>query len=256
MLPLVNVPTNQAVLLGGDLTISVTVTGTPPMSFQWLFNSTNLVGGDSPNLTLTNLQFAQAGEYRLFITNQAGTGLSGPMTLSVWVPPSIVSQPQGVTVVAGQSASLQVTAMGSEPLSYFWYKNGAVLGGATNSTLIFTNVSTTNVGSYTVLVSNAVNTVLSSPAVLVVTPATFPLPVPHTAIATAQVVYGFVVQVTVTDFGYGYAQPPVVSLVGGGGERCYRHRDGPQRPGDRDHDHQPGAWIHQCSHRSDCLAAI
>jgi len=40
---------------------------------------------------------------------------------------------------------------------------------------------------------------------------------PRTATATAQVVNGFVVGATITDAGYGYAENPVVAIIGGGG---------------------------------------
>jgi|GEM_PF-2594734 len=42
-------------------------------------------------------------------------------------------------------------------------------------------------------------------------------PVPRTATATAQVVNGFLVGVTVVDAGYGYVDAPAVSFTGGGG---------------------------------------
>ncbi len=39
----------------------------------------------------------------------------------------------------------------------------------------------------------------------------------HTALATAQVVNGFIVGYQITDAGYGYTNPPAVTFVGGGG---------------------------------------
>jgi hypothetical protein len=42
-------------------------------------------------------------------------------------------------------------------------------------------------------------------------------PIPHAAIATSQIVNGFVVGITITDPGYGYTNAPVVEIAGGGG---------------------------------------
>jgi hypothetical protein len=84
------------------------------------------------------------------------------------VPPSITSQPTNQTVFAGQTASFSVSASGTPPLSYQWRFNTTNLVGATNTTLILANAQLTNAGNYTVLVSNVVNSILSSNAVLTV----------------------------------------------------------------------------------------
>ena len=56
--------------------------------------------------------------------------------------------------------NLSVTASGA-PLNYVWIKNGAVLPGATHSVLSFPNIVNTNVGTYSVIVSNFLNSVNS-----------------------------------------------------------------------------------------------
>ena len=47
-------------------------------------------------------------------------------------------------------------AGGSEPFSYQWKHDGVAIPGATNATLILSNVQTTDIGSYRVEVSNVV----------------------------------------------------------------------------------------------------
>ncbi|HZL79849.1 MAG TPA: LamG-like jellyroll fold domain-containing protein [Candidatus Limnocylindrales bacterium] len=84
------------------------------------------------------------------------------------VPPSITSQPTNQTVFAGQTASFSVSASGTPPLSYQWRFNTTNIVGATNTTLILPNAQLTNAGNYTVLVSNVVNSILSSNALLTV----------------------------------------------------------------------------------------
>ena len=84
--------------------------------------------------------------------------------------PIIITQPTNETVVVGQSASFIVLAGGTPPLSYQWSFNTTNIVGATNATLNLPSAQFTNVGIYAVLVSNVVNSILSSNAVLTVNP--------------------------------------------------------------------------------------
>jgi hypothetical protein len=94
------------------------------------------------------------------------------------VAPVITSQPTNETVFIGQSAGFSIVAAGTAPFSYQWSFNTTNIVGATNATLTLTSVQLTNAGNYAVLVSNLVNSILSSNAVLTVNPlpACDPLP--------------------------------------------------------------------------------
>ena len=59
--------------------------------------------------------------------------------------------------------------MGSTPLAFQWYFNGAPLQGATNSSLTLTEASPTQAGTYEAVVSNLVGVAASQPATLTVT---------------------------------------------------------------------------------------
>ena len=76
-------PTNQMVTVGGTASFSVTASGTLPLSYQWSFNTTNIVGATNTTLTLTNAQFSQAGNYAVQVTNTYGSILSSNATLTV-----------------------------------------------------------------------------------------------------------------------------------------------------------------------------
>ncbi len=88
----------------------------------------------------------------------------------VVVPPLITTQPQNKTVVVGESATFNVTATGTQPLSYQWRMGGTNIAGATASSLVLTNVQFANAGTYSVVVSNVADTATSSNAVLTVNP--------------------------------------------------------------------------------------
>jgi hypothetical protein len=166
-------PTNQTVFAGVSATLSVTAGGTPPLSYQWNFNGTNLAWATNTSLTLTNVQVSQAGNYTVLVTNLYGSILSSNAVLTVLTfPPSISIQPTNQTVFAGVSATFNVAASGTLPLSYQWNFNGTNLSGATNTSLTLTNAQPSQADNYAVLVTNLYGSILSSNAVLTVL--TFP----------------------------------------------------------------------------------
>lgn len=77
-------PADQTVSAGDDVTFSVTATGTPPLFYQWFFNTnTPLPGANGPSLMLTNVQTTNAGAYQVVITNVGGAVTSAPARLTV-----------------------------------------------------------------------------------------------------------------------------------------------------------------------------
>jgi Immunoglobulin domain/Abnormal spindle-like microcephaly-assoc'd, ASPM-SPD-2-Hydin len=90
--------------------------------------------------------------------------------------PSIMVQPASQTVKAGQAATFSVVASGTAPLSYQWHKNGTAISGTTSASYTTPATTTTdNGGQFTVVASNSVGSVTSSPATLTVNPAPGPL---------------------------------------------------------------------------------
>jgi PKD repeat protein len=86
----------------------------------------------------------------------------------VYIAPTITAPPEDQTVTLGGSAFFGVAAAGTLPLGYQWQFNGTPIPGATNSTLILTNVQLIHDGSYAVVVSNITGSVTSPPAALTV----------------------------------------------------------------------------------------
>jgi hypothetical protein len=80
---IINQPTNETVLEGSQATFGVTASGSN-LSYQWMFDATNLLVGDTNvTLTLTNVQFAQAGTYAIVVSNAGGSVLSSNAVLTV-----------------------------------------------------------------------------------------------------------------------------------------------------------------------------
>ena len=165
-------PTNQIINAGGAASFTVLAGGTPPLSYQWNLNTTNIVGATNSALTLVNVQPANAGLYSLTVSNPYGTALSSNASLTVLVfPPVIIKQPTNLTVFAGGTANFSLVATGTLPLNYQWNFNGTNISGATNATLTLAGVQLSQAGNYSALVANAYGLTNSAAAVLTVNPA-------------------------------------------------------------------------------------
>lgn len=82
---------------------------------------------------------------------------------------AIITQPASVTVPEGQIASFSVAVTGSSPVTYQWFKDGVPIdGGSSDSYMTPPVVFGDNSATYTVSVSNSINSVTSNPAVLTV----------------------------------------------------------------------------------------
>ncbi|PWU11411.1 MAG: hypothetical protein C5B50_23380 [Verrucomicrobia bacterium] len=85
----------------------------------------------------------------------------------------IVSQPTDQTVAQGNDAIFTVGASGTPPVGYQWKHDGTNIAGATSSSLVLTNVQSSQAGTYAVVVTNASASIPSANAVLnVVVPPT------------------------------------------------------------------------------------
>jgi plastocyanin len=80
---IVTQPHSQAVAPGQDVTFTVSATGPPPLSFQWLFQGSEIVGATGSTLMLTNVQPAHAGSYSVVVNNSFGSVTSSPAVLTV-----------------------------------------------------------------------------------------------------------------------------------------------------------------------------
>ncbi len=81
-------------------------------------------------------------------------------------PVSITAQPEAITVCSATPAALIVTADGTEPFTYQWFKNGEELTGFTQSTLLIEETVLSDEGMYSCEITNTCGMVSSEEAEL------------------------------------------------------------------------------------------
>ena len=58
-------------------------TGTPPLTYQWMFDGISISGATSSTSTLSNVQAAEAASYSVTVMNSIGSVTSDMATLKV-----------------------------------------------------------------------------------------------------------------------------------------------------------------------------
>lgn len=163
-------PRSVASVVGTAVSLSVTATGTGPLTYQWRKEGNAIPGATTATLNLAG-QLADAGSYTVVVGNSAGVITSSAATVTVSTTPlpvAIVTPPLAQTAALGGTASFSVVASGSGPLSYQWQKDGLAIAGATTATLSLSNLAASAAGAYRVVVTNATNSVTSAGANLTV----------------------------------------------------------------------------------------
>ena len=165
-------PQSKTVVAGQSVTFAVTAAGTGPLTYQWYEDGKPISGATGSSYAINSTTASENGEvFTVAITNAAGTVMSQVATLTVNTPAVIVTQPQNETIPAGQTATFTAAAAGTVPLQYQWYQGKTAISGATGASYTTPIAGISNSGTtYSVSVSNVVNTASSNSAVLTVTP--------------------------------------------------------------------------------------
>jgi hypothetical protein len=132
----------------------------------WEFGNSNLTATAAVAFNGTPIGVTN-NDPRLIAAQDAVLWLNG------WTPqlaPNILSQPTNQSLNAGQPAGFTVGATGIPEPTYQWRKNGGNISGATNASYSIAATLPADSGTYSVLVITPAGSVLSSNAVLTVTP--------------------------------------------------------------------------------------
>ena len=149
-------PQNQNVIVGSDVTFTVTASGAAPLSYQWRFNETHLIGETNPSLALAHVQMANAGNYSVLVSNSVGFVISSNAVLMVRPAPTRV-RVVNITAPSGGTIDLpiELEAQGAENAlgfslsfnpSLLEFSDVALASGTPAGTTLITNTNETSGG--------------------------------------------------------------------------------------------------------------
>ena len=167
-------PTPSAtVCLGQSLTLVANATAgsnqNQPNSAAPLLTYTWSTGATGPQLPLTPTSSAVVS-----LTVSDGGCSSSAISTTITVSPvtTITSQPVAVSVVCeGAAVTAAVSATGTGPFTYRWYRNGVVAAGQTGAMLSLTGATPAQSGSYSAVVVGGCSSATSTAFDLTVNPA-------------------------------------------------------------------------------------
>jgi len=140
---------------GSSMTLTVTASGTAPLTYQWYKNSSQITGATNNTFTISSVSTADAGTYYCIVTNLCGTQQCNSINVVIYTTPVITAQTSNSTRCVGQSMTFSVTASGNPSPTYQWYKDNNIISSATNNQYSISSVSTGSAGNYYCIVSNS-----------------------------------------------------------------------------------------------------
>lgn len=127
-----------------------------------------LVGYRLSDFGVTDANKTQITGFKIMPSGVSDPAFIAYNAYSLLIPAPVITQHPASVVACtgtGTSATFSVTATGTD-LSYQWKKNGIDIAGATAASYTLYNVSTSDVATYSVVVTNAAGSVYSNPAYL------------------------------------------------------------------------------------------
>ena len=145
-------PLPVSVKVGSTLQLTAAASGTG-LSFQWFRGTLALPDaiGTSPTLTIAAATPADAGDYVLRVSNLAGSVSSQPVTVTITLAslePTLHANLVGGTAYEGEAVTFTARVSTPDPVTFRWTKNGVVVPGATDPTLVMASIQSTDAGSY------------------------------------------------------------------------------------------------------------
>ena len=152
---------DATVCVGDAVSFATTGQGTGPFSYAWRRNGSLLLGETNAALNISAATLTNAGLYTVevsglcnAVTNSAALVVRDPTTSTPLAPLSFAC--------LNAPAMFSTTPSGTGPFTFAWRKDGALLAGETNNTLLLGAVTPAQAGVYRVEVSGACNTVTNS----------------------------------------------------------------------------------------------
>lgn len=116
---------------GTTVAYTVTAAGSPPLAYQWQYEGTNIADATNSTLTLSNVVYAQAGNYSITVSNLTGMMAISNVTLRVNRAPiadasateKLLISPNNTNAIAVLDGSRSSDPDG-DTLTYAWFHAG------------------------------------------------------------------------------------------------------------------------------------
>lgn len=159
----------QAVVLGKQVTMVASSTGTEPITYQWFKDGSPVFQGTT--FVIASFQASHVGAYTVRATNAAGSADSPDrVVLSIVIPPSppkITVGLANVTVIKGDDKTLRVAVEGNPAPTLQWRQGVSNIRGATHDFLTISSAKPKDAGTYAVRATNEFGWVESGAVVTV-----------------------------------------------------------------------------------------
>jgi alpha-tubulin suppressor-like RCC1 family protein len=162
-------PQSQGAIAGGTATFRVRVSSRRQPAYQWQWNDADIAGATNDTLTISNMQDASQGNYRVRVTNGAGTVDSDEAELVLILAPVInwPTVPQTLQGELGGSLMLAVSATAQgwdySEVQCTWYRGtNAVQAALPGTNLFLGTLSPLRDGQYWAVVTNLAGSATSA----------------------------------------------------------------------------------------------
>ncbi len=165
-------PVSQAVGDGHSAVLAVLARSPTALSYQWLRDGTAIADATGPTYVTPALSLADSGvQFAVDLRSASSGARTAAATITVQaLLPSIAAQPQPLTVADGAPSTFTVQALGSQPLSYQWQRDGVDIAGAQAASYRIAQTTAADAGSsYRAVVRNPAGAVVSDAALLRIT---------------------------------------------------------------------------------------
>ncbi|WOO42249.1 S8 family serine peptidase [Rubellicoccus peritrichatus] len=162
-------PEGATIGVSADLTLSVEVDGSAPFTYAWLKDDSPISGATEKQLSITNSNLQDSGNYKVRVTNTAGSvdsEIAEILVIEVSILPVFLKHPVSSHLKAGDTLNLSVSVGGATPRTIKWFKNGTEINGETTEQLLINEASIDDTATYWAEVTNEFGTAKSRLAIV------------------------------------------------------------------------------------------
>lgn len=177
-------PSGEIIYQGDPVTLTEYPYGATPLSYQWeTDNGTGgtlhaISGATNSTLSVNTSSLSGNYSYQVIVSNASGSSISPVTTVAVATSAPVlvtdISPTPNDEAYTGETVTYSPAFGGSQPISYQWMVDmGSGLTnipGATNSTLVLSNVQISESGTYSLTASNSLGSLSTSSSALTVFP--------------------------------------------------------------------------------------